>query len=197
MTDIAKNLEKMLNEKPVKLSDIQDLDLAENDKALNELQKLCDKKLAYRFGVDEFVGRQFLWNFILDAIKAGDQLINLRLCHHNYPISKHIISTMLEFMEKDGLITKEHGPWRIVLDKVLSRKVILDFCRQRADQITVKDILRHFHFDSIFKVNSDELPSAASSHCQQIINKLCDEGILKKSNLDDSFSWSDILWREK
>jgi hypothetical protein len=192
MTDIAKNLEKILNERPIKLSDIQDSQLSENDKALNELQKLCDKKLAYRFGVDEYVGRQFLWNFILDAIKANKPLTQPLLCHSNHPISQHLVSTMLEFMEKDGLIKKEGYAYCIVLDKVLSREVILDFCRQRADQITVANILQHFRFNPTCEVYGSTIQSQAFDHVKKIVDNLCAEDILKKSNLDTSFAWSDI-----
>lgn len=190
--DITKQLEKILNERPIKLSDIQDAQLPDNDKALNELQKLCDKKLAYRFGVDEFVGRQFLWNLILDAIKSGDSLTTLTLSRQNYFISQHIISKMLECMESDGLIQRENNAWRIVLDKVLSRDVILEFCHQRADQITVENILIHFHFAATVKAHGRQGETLAYNHCKQIIDKLCGEGILVKSRFDESFSWKDI-----
>ena len=188
MSDIAKSLEKMLNESPVEFLDIQEL--VEKDKALNELNKLCERKVAYRLGVDKFVGRQFLWNLILDNIKVGNSLAQLQTDRHF--VSQHIISKMLESMEREGLIEKEDGKYYVVLDKVLSREVILEFCHQRADQITTESILAHFRFNSNVTACGATGPSKAFYHCQQIVDKLCNEGVLKRSNMDNSFSWGDI-----
>lgn len=188
--DISKTLEQTLNERPIKLSDIPDLELSENSQAFDELQKLCERKAAYRLGVDKFIGRKFIWNLILDSIKLERPLNNISV--DGFLISQNIVSNMLIAMKDQGLIEKEENNYHIVLDKVLSKEIIVEFCWCRADQIKIENILSHFHFATQKTAYGATGPSAAFIHCQNILNALYKEKLLNKSLVDDSFCWNDI-----
>lgn len=186
--DAIKSLEKTLSERIIKLEDIPDLELSENNRALEEINKLCEKKAAYRLGVDKFVGRRFIWNLILDSIKSELPLNNLSV--DGLPISQDIISNMLISMKDQGLIEKEDDKYYIVLDKVLSKETIVEFCWCRADQIKIENILYHFHFPIEINSYGAKVPSAAFIHCQNIVNTLHKEKVLNKA-VDNSFCWND------
>ncbi len=188
--DITKNLEQMLNERTIKVSDIKDLQLTDESQTLIELNKLCETKAAYRIGVDGFVGRQFLWNLILDNIKMENSIDVLTV--DGRPISQNIICKMLNSMESEGLIKKENSIYKAVLDTILSKQVLRNFFSHRADQIKIEDILYHFRFKSSIISYGSKVPSAAFSHCQQVVNNLCNEGFIKEDTTNKSFSWNDI-----
>lgn len=188
--DITKNLEQTLNERIIKLEDIQGLQLTDESHILNELNKLCERKAAYRVKVDGFVGYQFLWNLILDTIKMEND-VNALMVNERH-LSQNIVSKMLNSMENEGLIKKEDNSYRAVLDKILSKDVISRFFWGRADKITIEEILNHFRFKPTCKVYGAITPSAAYEHTKQIIDQFCQEGKLQKATIGNSFSWSDV-----
>jgi hypothetical protein len=146
--------------------------------------------LAYRLGTDGFIGRQFLWNFILDLVKAERDLNNVHI--ENHIISPNLVSAMLDSMEQEGLIQKSDNGYQAVLDKILSKKVISEFFWRRADQIKIENILHHFHFSCAKTAYGSTIPSAAFNHCQKMIDDLSAEALIKKNPIENSFSWNDI-----
>lgn len=198
MMDITKQLEKTLSEKVIILSDIQDLKLEDNSSLLDSLNMLCEKKAAYRLGVDGYIGYQFLWNFILDKIKMEKGTRDLDI--EGRPFTPNIVAKMLASMEAEGLIKKEGSVYRAVLDKILSKEIILNFCWGRADVIKIEDILRYYRFAS-FATGERDLAwrSPAFNHCRKIMDQLSSDGMLQKNetscnetNCSDLYSWIDI-----
>lgn len=192
MTDIAKNLEKTLSEKVIILSDIQDLKLEDNSSLLDSLNMLCENKTAYRLGEDKYVGHAFLWNFILDHIKIEKDVRDIKI--EGISLGLNIVSKMLASMEDKGLIKKENSVYLAVLDKLLSKDIILKYCWSRVDKIRIEDILKYFHFTSINTERKLIWYKPAFIHCQKIIDQLCIEGKLQKfeTNDVDFFTWTDI-----
>lgn len=193
MIDITKSLEQTLSEKIIKLNDIQDLKLEEDSSLLQGLNMLCERKAAYRLGADGYIGYQFLCDLILDNIKMEKSIDNLII--EGRSISPNIVSKILNYMENEGLIIKENNVYRAVLDKILSKEIILKFCWGRVDKIKIEDILQHFHFNPTCKVRGATIPSRAFDHVRETLNQLCVENFLQKPTTEAYaafYSWSDI-----
>lgn len=174
-----------------------------DDKRLSEeeIKHVCERGYAFRLGNKKIIGVNYLKDYILGVLKKNEKIDNyLKIKDHT--ISPFLMTRILEDLILEDVAKKEENKIVANYQVLLSKETILNFCRYKIDALTIKDIVTSLGFEAFavfypdgfpkIKTYKEKVYSDAYIHCQKIVKKLAEEGLLiPDKHATDVYYWND------